>query len=258
MPASDELAEIYDSRYFRDDPGFSNRRGYADYVGDARAHRFNARRRLRMLEEYHDASGRLLDVGCAAGFFVAEARALGLEAEGIDVSEDMVSWGTEHVTEKLAVEPFAECERPGASVQIVTMWDYIEHSIDARADIERAYEILAPNGIIALSTGDIESRFARWSGRRWHLLTPRHHNYFFGRTTLTRMLDQAGFELVRTAHDAAWYSVEHLLYKLESFGHGGIWRGLAHGLGRMPLSDVEVPVNLYDIVTVVARKPAVA
>ena len=32
---------------------------------------------------------------------------------------------------------------------------------------------------LALSTGDVGSLAARLSGSRWHLLTPRHHNYFF-------------------------------------------------------------------------------
>jgi len=256
MPTPDELVEIYDAGYFRDDPERPDREGYADYVGDAPAHRRNARRRLHMLAPYLDAPGRLLDVGCAAGFFVAEARSQGLEAEGIDVSRPMISLGREQVTDGLRAMSFAELELPPATLGAVTMWDYIEHSRDARADLAHAHEILEPNGVVALSTGDVESRWARWSGGRWHLLTPRHHNFFFGRTTVSRMLHEVGFELVRTKHEAAWYSVGHLLYKLESLVPGGIGRAGAHRLRRGRLGELELPVNLFDIVTVVARKRA--
>jgi hypothetical protein len=84
-------------------------------------------------------------------------------------------------------------------------------------------------------------------------LTPHHHNYFFGRGTLTRILRDTGFEVLRSAHDPAWYSAKHLAYKLESLLPRGIARAASHRVRRTWL-DFEVPVNLFDIVTVVARK----
>jgi 2-polyprenyl-3-methyl-5-hydroxy-6-metoxy-1,4-benzoquinol methylase len=258
MPSVSELTEIYDARYFRDDPGCPDLQGYADYLSDASSHRRNARRRLRVLAAYRDVPGRLLDVGCAAGFFVAEAEAQGWDAQGVDVSEEIVAWGRAHVSERLAAMPFVRVELTPASVHAVTMWDYIEHSIDPQSDLERVHKILEPGGLLALSTGDVRSVVARWSGRRWHLLTPRHHNYFFSAVTLGRMLRGAGLEVVSEAHNAAWYSMEHLIYKLEALVPGGSGRALSRALRRTGISRVEVPINLLDIVTVIARKPAVA
>jgi predicted TPR repeat methyltransferase len=196
----------------------------------------------------------LLDVGCAAGFFVAEAYAHGWEAEGIDVAEEMVEWGRLHLSNRLELTPFAELSREPSSFDVVTMWDYIEHSIDPSAEIERAHELLAPGGLLALSTGDIESRVARITGNRWHLLTPKHHNYFFGSTTLEAMLDRAGFDVLFMVHDACWYSIAHLAYKLETLLPGGLGRALSHRLRRSWIGKVDFPVNLFDIATVVARK----
>jgi 2-polyprenyl-3-methyl-5-hydroxy-6-metoxy-1,4-benzoquinol methylase len=255
MPYATELTDIYDAGYFLDDPAHSSREGYADYRGDASAHRRNARKRLRMLANIHSGRGRLLDVGCAAGFFVAEAQSFGWKAEGIDVSEGMIGWGKRHVSPNLLVGPFTEHEGVPGGLSAVTMWDYIEHSVDPHADLDRAWQILAPGGVIALSTGDVESLFARLSGERWHLLTPRHHNFFFSCATLARMLRDVGFEPVRSAHDAAWYSAKHLAYKLESVLAGGLGRRVSHRLGTAWLGHVQLPVNLFDIVTLVARKP---
>ena len=83
------------------------------------------------------AEGRLLDVGAAAGFFVAEAIASGWKAEGIDVAEPMVRWGVAHLSIPLRV---ARLESVSAHRQYsaITMWDYIEHSVDPSADIERS------------------------------------------------------------------------------------------------------------------------
>jgi len=259
MPSPAELTAIYDREYFRDDPLRPSRDGYADYLSDEPLHRRNARRRLGTVSTHASGRrGRLLDVGCAAGFFVAEARRQGWEAEGIDLARDMVEWGRVHATPELSVTPFAAFSGAPAAFDVVTMWDYIEHSVDPSADVERAGELLAPGGLLALSTGDVESAVARVTGARWHLLTPRHHNYFFGRSTLARLLDRKGFEILLTTNEASWYSAAHLLYKLETLLPLGVGRSLSHRLRRSRVGELEVPLNLYDIVTIVARKRACA
>src|SRR5438105_1315272 len=94
QPPDDEaIQDIYDARYFRDQPGDSDRHGYADYLADESLHRANARRRIHLLSAHTRRPGRLLDVGCAAGFFVDEAGRAGWDASGIDVSATMVDWG---------------------------------------------------------------------------------------------------------------------------------------------------------------------
>ena len=73
LPDEEALAGIYDEGYFRDEPSSGDRRGYADYLRDGRLHRANARRRVRLLANFASRPGSLVDVGCAAGFFVDEA-----------------------------------------------------------------------------------------------------------------------------------------------------------------------------------------
>jgi cyclopropane fatty-acyl-phospholipid synthase-like methyltransferase len=250
LPRPDALAAIYDEAYFRDDPGRADRHGYADYLRDEQAHRANARRRLQLLSA-HVGPGRLLDVGAAAGFFVDEARRAGWDASGIDVSEPMVDWGTTHLGVPLTCAGFQELESAEAFTA-VTMWDYVEHSIDPRSDFEKAHELLRVGGVVALSTGDIGSFSARLSGSRWHLLTPEHHNFFFDRTTLVRLLEDTGFRVVEARHRADRYSVAHAIYKLSA-----VAPPLRAWLARMRdsmLGKTSLPINLFDVLTVVAER----
>src|SRR5581483_7615111 len=69
LPTEAELADLYSVEYFR--AASHDGQGYLDYLGDAHVHRETARRRLRRLERFQ-GTGSLLDVGAAAGFFVAE------------------------------------------------------------------------------------------------------------------------------------------------------------------------------------------
>ena len=68
--------EIYGSSYFSASGGDDGGQGYADYLGEELNHRANAAGRLQLLMG-HSTVGRLLDVGCAAGFFLDEARRAG-------------------------------------------------------------------------------------------------------------------------------------------------------------------------------------
>ena len=178
--------------------------------------RRNARRRLDLLGRFVPA-GRLLDVGCAAGFFVDESLRRGWEAAGVEglACDDVVR--AEPAGLEVAEAQFDRAQLSGP-YDALTMWDYLEHTIDPVADLRRAFSLLRPGGMLVLSTGDAGSLVARASGRRWHLLTPRHHNFFFDRRTLKRALAEAGFHIRHAGTLACRYSLHYLAHKLQTMG----------------------------------------
>jgi 2-polyprenyl-3-methyl-5-hydroxy-6-metoxy-1,4-benzoquinol methylase len=256
LPTKAELAEIYSAAYFTDDPAQPGRNGYAGYVDDGPFHRRTAQARLSRLEGHVAVRrARLLDVGCAAGFFVVEAAAGGWAAEGIDVSDEMVEWGRANLGADITQGGFHDFGPLEPAFDVITMWDYIEHSLDPVDDLERARLLLRPGGLLALSTGDADSLVARLSGSRWHLLTPRHHNFFFGRKALGRLLERTGFEVETARHEGARYSAAHVTLKLDTLLPNGAARRASLRLRRSRFGSVGIPLNLFDIVTIVARKP---
>jgi SAM-dependent methyltransferase len=252
LPSPGELDEIYGPEYFTHRAGHPVD-GYADYLRDAEWHRTTARRRLALLERLAWSRGRLLDVGAAAGFFVDEANRAGWDAEGVDVAAHVVEWGRRELGVPLAVGGLGDVEGAG-TFAAVTMWDYIEHSLDPRGELARANELLAPGGLVALSTGDRDSLAARISRSRWHLLTPRHHNFFFSTATLTILLERSGFDVAWRGHPGARYSLAHIAYKLDRSVRVGASGAVSRRVAGSRLGGVSLPLNLYDIVTVVARK----
>jgi 2-polyprenyl-3-methyl-5-hydroxy-6-metoxy-1,4-benzoquinol methylase len=254
LPGEEEIPEIYGIDYFAEPSGESAGQGYADYLGDEDVHRLVARRRLRLLERL-GAKGPLLDIGCAAGFFLDEARARGWSVEGVDVSEPMAEYARRTLGLEVATGLSDDHEAGRPDYGCITMWDYIEHAVDPMAELRRAHTLLAPgSGFLALSTGDASALVARLSGSRWHLLTPRHHMYFFTMATLRDALARAGFEVVYARHPGARYTLRYLVHKLRTMAPDS--RLLARAderAGRSRVGRVAVPVNLWDIATVVAR-----
>jgi SAM-dependent methyltransferase len=171
---------------------------FADYVGQEAARRAHARRKLwwlRTLPPRVPRHGSLLDVGCAAGFFLAEARAF-YEVQGVELS----AWSSAYARDRLQLPVITgtlmQAALPSAHYDWVTLWDVIEHVSDPVPLLTEAARVLKPGGRLVLSTGDWGSRYAQARGADWHLMTPPWHLTMFSRATLQRAAERAGLRVV--------------------------------------------------------------
>ena len=69
--------------------------------------------------------------------------------------------------------------------------DVIEHVPDPKRFLEEAYSLLRSGGVLAVSTIDIDSRFARMMRRHWPWIMEMHL-YYFGKGVLEHMFRSAG------------------------------------------------------------------
>jgi SAM-dependent methyltransferase len=246
-PAGATPESLYDAGYFADSDAA---RGYDDYAGLEPALRDSFARRLARLGAPR-AGARLLDVGAAYGYGVAEARRAGWCAVGIEISlaASRAARAVTHgcVARAHAVRaPFAD-----ARFAAVTLWDVLEHLADPHAAVAEAARLLAPGGRMALTTGDVGSLVARVSGARWHLYTLPEHLFFYSRASLARLLASHGLRVERMRADGASYTLAYLVERLRKSLFGAASRGAA----QWPGARLRIPVNLFDIVTVHAVKP---
>ena len=245
-PADFEPEAVYDAAYFADAQA---RHGYDDYASLEDSLRRNFARRLARLPAPR-SERRLLDVGAAYGFAVDEAVRAGFRAVGIEVSVPAavkardVTHGRVALASMLA-PPFAD-----ETFDIVTMWDAIEHLADPHAAVSDVARLLRPGGCFVLTTGDVGSLLARISGPHWHLYTIPEHLFFYTRKSLSLLLEAHGFEVESIRAEGALYTVGYLVERLRK-----TLLGLSRtGPSRWPGSGLCVPVNLFDLVTVTARR----
>jgi SAM-dependent methyltransferase len=147
---------------------------------------------LKDIERLAGTKGRLLDIGTAAGAFVAVAQAEGWAAEGCEPNRWLAEWGSRHYG--IRIRPGSVFEQPyeAESFDVITLWDVIEHTLNPREVLDHCRALLKPGGILVVNYPDVGSWVARAMGRRWPFLSSVHL-YYFDRTTIRRMLETTGF-----------------------------------------------------------------
>ena len=238
-------ADFYGVRYFRGGD-------YHDYQASEGAIRANFRRFADRLAAI-DAGGRLLEIGCAYGYFLAEARAR-WECDGVDVSPDIVDACRRRSGGRVWAGDVAALDLDRAAYRWVVAWDVVEHLDRPRACLARACELLVPGGRVAFTTGDVSSLAARALGSRWRLLTPPSHLTFFSRRGVRSLLADAGFVDVRLGTAGYARTFDFACYRLLGQSRYAV---LARRLPALAaaMQRRSFYVNLGDIMFVTARKP---
>jgi len=107
---------------------------------------------------------RVLDVGAAGGSFLAEARKRGYLPFGVEPSQWMCRFAREHYGLDLEPGTIFDVAREPGSLDLLSLWDVLEHTTDPTAVLKRAHELLAPGGTLAISVPDYGSLAARAMG----------------------------------------------------------------------------------------------
>lgn len=244
-----ETAEFNPTNYYGKDyfsGGYLD--GYADYLGAEPVLRREFARAVAFLRQ-HCAGGRLLEIGCAYGFFLQEAKMYFFDVAGIELAEDAAAYCRCMGLNVLDGAPDEDKFRLLGTMDAIVLLDVIEHLPDPRQTIELCSRHLSPGGALLLTTGNFGSLFARITGASWRLMTPPQHLWFFTRESMKHLSTGVGLEFVTCDHPWKLVPLSLILFQL------------ARILGMEPTkrpqaSRFGVPVNLFDAMRVVLRKPA--
>ena len=221
--------------------------GYADYLGAEPILRREFAGTVDFIRKFRP-SGRLLDVGCAYGFFLQEAKRV-YDASGIELAEDAAAHCRQTGLRVLSgVADEANLAKLGA-MDVIVLLDVIEHLPSPGETLALCARHLNPGGILVITTGDFGALTARLAGAHWRLMTPPQHLWFFSRESIRRMAASLGLTFEHFDHPWKLVPLSLITFQLRRMA------GLRPGQVTAP-GGIGLPVNLFDAMRVVLRKPA--
>jgi len=248
QPTSDDLVELYGERYFaHTTPG---QPGYDRYLDELENIRRTFDDRLRYLPGNRPGA-RLVDVGAAVGTFVERARRIGWYAEGLEPSTWAAQYAREMLGQPVRTVTVEDAGIAPESVDVVTLWEVIEHLPDPASTLRAIHRILKPGGLLVLSTPDAASLVARLLARRWPGWGKiPEHLYFFDRRTLRKLLEVAGFAVESSRYVPLVVSRQYLLDRVSRVIGVSLHRKLSRAWLERPIR-----VNPgYDLMVIARRR----
>jgi 2-polyprenyl-3-methyl-5-hydroxy-6-metoxy-1,4-benzoquinol methylase len=217
-------------------------------------HATAATRYLDLIGGYRQG-GRLLDVGCSVGVFLDAARRRGWDAYGVEVSQDTAAVARARGL-NVHTGTLADSSFPPRFFDVVTLWDVIEHLADPLETLKSINAILTDNGILALSTPNVDGLFPRLSlalaglAGVWPHPEPPYHLFQFSKKTIAQAVSDSGFEIVRVVDRRipltyTFGTPSHVVRSAKRLAYAAIFA---------PVALIGPILNSGDQIDVVARK----
>lgn len=189
-PGIDEkvLSNFYSKSYFKSQDRVF---GYSNYIEDEEILRINARYILSEFPEFKDCLPKMLDIGCAHGFLLDEARKLGWETQGLEFSDEAASYAVNKLNLNVSTGSIMQADFPENSFNIVTMIGVIEHLADPIVAIRKINKILKPGGYLAITTINTKGLIRLFD------LKPPEHIFYFSAKNLSLLLERENFKVLK-------------------------------------------------------------
>ncbi|MBX3427092.1 MAG: class I SAM-dependent methyltransferase [Pirellulales bacterium] len=225
---AEHVAAIYDDAYF-----FGGGAGYADYLQSAAVLRRRGAYYARCMAR-HAKSGRILDVGAAAGYTLQAFVEAGWTGFGVEPNATMAA----HARRESGVESlYGRLQEIPAGVEfdLVAMLQIVAHFADLQAEIRRAAAAVAPSGFLLVETWNHASFLARMQGRHWHEYNPPSVLHWFTPASLDRLMDSVDFEPIDGGRPRRQITGAHAKSLLAHVGRSSLlFRGAALGCRVIP------------------------
>lgn len=192
-------------------------------------HRLNPTRLQFILSTHPLSQARVLDIGCGGGILAEAMAREGAHVTGIDLSSEVIRVAKAHAEESQleiayhAVEVSDWVAQRPAPYKIISCMEVLEHVDDPESLIRSARQLLAPDGVLVLSTiHRTPMAWLKMIGAAEHLLRwvpvgTHQYQKFIRPSELDRLCRRAGLRAL-TRRGLAYHPVRGAFHLTRSLG----------------------------------------
>jgi len=159
---------------------------------------------------------RILDVGCSNGRFIEVAIRNGIEAWGLELSENAIAAASPDTRVRIYHGDANNIEHLGMEkFDIITAFDLVEHLFDPFSFLNHLYKIITKDGIIVITTPDASSLPRMLMGKNWPMLQPFQHTILLSRKASQMLLQKTNYKDISVEGTKKVFTLDYLFNQLK-------------------------------------------
>lgn len=195
MYSERELSQLYPDTYYA-------------YQNNFRRSRWKAvlRKLLRYEIRTKDPSfakpGRMLDLGCGSGWFLAEMRERNWETQGVEISKAAAEIGRKNAGLNIFNGTLEQAAFPSESFDYIRSNHSFEHIATPNETLDELYRILKRDGKLLIGVPNEASLTSRMFGQYWWYRGAPVHPFTYSAATLSALLKKHQFRIERVVFNS--------------------------------------------------------
>jgi 2-polyprenyl-3-methyl-5-hydroxy-6-metoxy-1,4-benzoquinol methylase len=163
--------------------------------------------------------GKLLDVGCGTGAFLAAMKKEGWEVLGLEPDEEARELARKLY--RLTVFESSQLDQlPAAGFDAITLWHVLEHVHDLHDYMEQLKNLLKPSGKLFIAVPNYQSLDAQIYRRDWAAYDVPRHLYHFTPKAMEVLMKAHGLKI--KARQPMWFDAFYISMLSSKYRHGRI------------------------------------
>lgn len=184
--------------------------GYDEYLEISENWEKTFTLRLKQIAAYK-SSGRVLDIGCGPGYFLAAAQKMGFDVHGLDPSDYIVEMAKKTWGDRVQLGLIESADYDPESFDLIVAFDTFEHIYEPKKFLQAIHGFLKPGGVLAITTPDPTSTLSKISGRNWVSYKLPEHVFYWSPETIRKVLGE-NFEVLEI-RSAGQYATLGFLFR---------------------------------------------
>ena len=220
-----------------------------DYLVSEKQFKNIFKKRFDLISLSHPLGGPVLEIGCANGVFL-DLFTLG-ETWGVEPS---ASGNTaKRKGHRIIKGLFEKAILPENYFDLVIINHTLEHMDSPDDVLIKVNSVLKKNGLVFVDVPNFGSLSSKFLGKQWPYLLPDEHKHQFTKESLTKLLEDSRFKVVRWESRSGLFEYANPLLELWQ-GLSGLKKRFFTDLFAIPYDLFATLLNMGDSMSFVARK----
>ncbi|MFO0321043.1 MAG: class I SAM-dependent methyltransferase [Bacteroidota bacterium] len=153
--------------------------------------------KINLLSKYV-SRGTVLDYGCGTGLFLSSIKNYGWDTYGVEPDFDARRIATEAVANVFSSRDELRSAFINQTFDAITLWHVLEHLTDLTKSLSFFKASLKPDGVLIIALPNYKSYDANYYKKFWAAYDLPRHLYHFDLKTISALLNNFGFKLVKS------------------------------------------------------------